>query len=417
MSSSKRLIKYFLIASVVVIILSLIALKMESLYDIRHGNGDGLILKHKIHSRLILIQCTSILITLALLLIRSKKDKVRNSGIIILSTLFFVFLIDLFFGLLAILKTEDSQIQKTYYSSKNKSGILTHNTIFDEQMGYKASEKELFAVNKLVKHKDTTIIYDVSYTFDEFSRRINPANPLSTIDKKFVLFFGGSITFGEGLNDHETLPYYFTSMDSSYKSYNYGFSGYGPNQMLRFMQDSGIWDQIGEKEGICIYVYIDDHIKRANGYLSCFTTFCTFAPYYKLNDSKLSYKGSFYKGRPVLNYLFFLLHNSNFLRYFHMDLPLARKQHIELTASLVEESYEVFTDHFEDGKFYLLIFPGSSDSIIHFIHNPHIQLLNYGSLFEDADPYKIHPPFENHPNARAFQLVSEKINEDLKTDN
>ena len=49
---------------------------------------------------------------------------------------------------------------------------------------------------------------------------------------KVGIFFGDSMCFGEGLNDNETIPYYFEKSNIDYRSINYGFMGHGPSHML-----------------------------------------------------------------------------------------------------------------------------------------------------------------------------------------
>ena len=52
-------------------------------------------------------------------------------------------------------------------------------------------------------------IYDVTYTIDSHGLRKTPGITASAAARSAFLFFGGSFTFGEGLNDDETLPYQF----------------------------------------------------------------------------------------------------------------------------------------------------------------------------------------------------------------
>lgn len=78
------------------------------------------------------------------------------------------------------------------------------------------------------------VVFDVTYTITPQGIR---ATPGSRPGGDTVLFFGCSFTFGEGVNDDETLPFYFArGTGFKYNVVNLGFHGYGPHQMLRSLQ-------------------------------------------------------------------------------------------------------------------------------------------------------------------------------------
>ena len=134
-------------------------------------------------------------------------------------------------------------------------------------------------------------VYDCLYTFDEYIRRITPSSD-KNFKTKFALFFGCSFTIGEGVNDDETMPHYFSEC-MPYMSYNYGFPGYGPQNMLAKLQDKGIRAEMPERDGILIYTFIDDHICRAIGSMRVYNEWATNLPYYILSNGKLTRKGLF----------------------------------------------------------------------------------------------------------------------------
>ncbi len=79
---------------------------------------------------------------------------------------------------------------------------------------------------------DGRVIYDTIYTIGDDGYRVTPDVPESG-DR--IVFYGDSFTFGEGLKDDETMPYYvarFTGRPIK----NYGFHGYGVQQALAIMQ-------------------------------------------------------------------------------------------------------------------------------------------------------------------------------------
>lgn len=132
-------------------------------------------------------------------------------------------------------------------------------------------------------------IYDVTYSLSS-GRRVTPnSNNFST---KYKLFLGGSFTFGEGLNDSETLPFYFNkSASDSFNIRNYGFHGYGTHQVHTIVKNQILKDtSFINSEGVDVYYwFINAHIFRANGY----SAWDEDGPYYTLNNGMLRHSGSF----------------------------------------------------------------------------------------------------------------------------
>ena len=75
------------------------------------------------------------------------------------------------------------------------------------------------------------IFVDKVYSIAEDGFRITPGSKKKYYKKK-INFFGGSFTFGWGLNDDETLPYFFQKDHQNWKVKNYAIGGYGIHQML-----------------------------------------------------------------------------------------------------------------------------------------------------------------------------------------
>lgn len=60
-----------------------------------------------------------------------------------------------------------------------------------------------------------------------------------------VLFFDDSLTFGEGVNDNQTMPYRVGMRSAgALRVYNFAFHGYGPHQMLAQIELGVVRDTI-----------------------------------------------------------------------------------------------------------------------------------------------------------------------------
>lgn len=118
---------------------------------------------------------------------------------------------------------------------------------------------------KMLKYGRT--IFDVIYTNNVYGLRIAPHDIYNFPFKsgfKDVIFFGCSFTYGEGVNDDESLPFLFEDKgQGKYKAYNFGFVGYGPQQMLRILESSMIDNIVSDKKPfIAIYQAMPDHVSR-----------------------------------------------------------------------------------------------------------------------------------------------------------
>jgi hypothetical protein len=108
-------------------------------------------------------------------------------------------------------------------------------------------------------------VYDAVYTFDSRALRISPPVASHGGDGS-ILFFGGSYTFGYGVNDDETLPYQAgLKTKGRYCVFNFGFEGYGPHQMLAALE-FGLVDSVVQGPALhVIYQAIYGHVKRVTG--------------------------------------------------------------------------------------------------------------------------------------------------------
>ncbi len=228
---------------------------------------------------------------------------------------------------------------------------ITHDTWkIDPVLGYKPAPG--IDVRSVLR-RNGAVLYDVGYTIDDRSRRVTPfADGPERV--RPVLFFGDSFTFGEGVEGDETVPADVARLVSWARPYNYGFSGYGPQEMLAKLQ-AGVADEIEGAAPIAVYTYLDFHIQRAIGSVKMGSRLA----YYALEgDGKLVRHGDFTTGRPVTAALYGLLGKSEAFKYFKADFPPIADRHIVTTFRIIEESRNAFMKAFPEGRFYVLVYPG-----------------------------------------------------------
>lgn len=132
-------------------------------------------------------------------------------------------------------------------------------------------------------------VYSVDYTIDPHLLRRTESCERGPA----IVFFGCSVTFGEGLNDAETLPQFFAdSLGRNKRVLNLGFGGYGPHQFLSEMQ-AGIFDPvIGDKPDLFVFVTAAFHVTRT----ACKPFWVRHAPRYVIENGEPVLKGACYEG-------------------------------------------------------------------------------------------------------------------------
>ncbi len=173
--------------------------------------------------------------------------------------------------------------------------------------------------------------------------------------EKFALFFGDSFVFGVGVNDDETLPYYFGRQAPEYRPYNYGVPGGSVQNMYYKLASEDLTEQVGESSGIAIYWFFGFHTNRVIGGMPGFNKWADKTACYEIENNHLEYKGNFREAHPYRAIVYDLLHFSNTCRYAKFNLPLVlRPKHFELTVFMLMDSIRRFKSQFPDGEFIIM---------------------------------------------------------------
>jgi len=205
------------------------------------------------------------------------------------------------------------------------------------------------------KESGNKVVFDATYTFDNLYRRVVPGQPQRT--DKFLVFFGGSQTFGEGLDDSDTIPAYVQQYAPSYRVYNYAYRGYGPHQMLKKLEMRNLRNELQESRGIAFFQYFSFHAPRVLGTMHYLSWAGAGAPYYRLNtQGQLEYAGSFASGRFFQTWLYWVMGKSAILKYFNVDLPAQlTNTDYDLVCETIKESRDKFLDQFPESRFIVII--------------------------------------------------------------
>lgn len=264
-----------------------------------------------------------------------------------------------------------------------------------------------------IKKAGDDIIYDVTYTLDAHHRRLTPVDNPAARDK-FLLFFGDSFTFGEGVADDETLPFYVAQQATTYQPYNYGLSGYGPQQMLAKLQSDTLPQEVNEATGAAIYIFIDAHVERAIGSMYVYNAWGDQMPFYTTTwGGDLVRRGNFKTGRPLVSALYELLAQSEIARYYQLNIPgTLRPAHYQQAARIIIAARDTFQQTYQSDQFYVVIYPDEGDyfeDIIPYFEAANLNILNYDEFMKLDPDQGLSIAGDGHPTGKANQIVAEKI--------
>lgn len=282
------------------------------------------------------------------LVIQSIFSIKKNYGFYIFKfVLIVLFCFELIFGLL--------NKKNVFNEHANSSNYI----IGDSILHYKIRPNCIKERSNLLMGKDT--VYDVYYTSDEYGRRIPSNEKLidSVTHKKHAIFLGCSFTFGDGLDDSSTFPFIFQKNYNAYKSYNYGVSGYAPNQIsLLFDKRVNTINNISvpQDSGFCLYTFIDDHLNRVYG-SSEYLFWGSKTPDVTVENNNLIWnKRPFY-----LLAIAWILNNSETMKYFKIKntYPHTYKFYKKFADLINYMAYKYLTIK-PKGVFYVGLYPGNS---------------------------------------------------------
>lgn len=287
----------------------------------------------------------------------------------------------------------------------------THSMMFDKDLGYKPKPDTSHTGTRT---KDGKIIYSIKYSTDANSLRITPLDTIKP-RTKYAQFYGCSMTFGEGVQSNETIPYYFGKYDSTYRPYNFAYSGYGPHQMLARLQTENVKKIVKENTGIGFYIYINDHVNRVLGTMTNYSYNGGQAPYFHEVNNQLKHDGLFKEGRKVRSWIFEQLLKSNILKLFKIGYPFKiTEQDYELTAEVMAEASRDYKKQFGNDNFYVIIYPTTINSslIISLLKQKGVKVLDYSKLFDPLQKgYAI--PYDEHPTALANEILIQQLVKDI----
>lgn len=301
----------------------------------------------------------------------------------------------------------------SYFSYNNTAGIARYKGEYftsNEILGYTPTKGKATTSKKYIGQQ---LLYDVSYTINDSGLRISSTSePLH--NHQCVLFFGGSYTFGEGVEDYETMPYIVQKL-SKYQVYNFGFHGYGPHQMLSAIQHGMVEDIINCQPRVVIYQATCGHVARSAG----FSPWDKHGPKYILQSkNSISYVGPFDNGRinKIIRIVKQLLTKSFVYKKYFIKKASINENDVKLFIEIVDFSQNLLKEQYPGVEFHLIYWDNTDNKfnkmVIEGLKSKNVNLHFISQILPDYSINKsryVISSYDAHPNYVAHQHIAQYV--------
>lgn len=265
------------------------------------------------------------------------------------------------------------------------------------------------------------LLYDATYTIDSNGLRIGPVLGGSDKLQEGVLFFGCSFTFGVGVDDNQTMPYLVGKLShGEYRTYNFGFPGYGPHQMLAQLENRTEEGIPGCKPKFAVYQAICAHVERAIGKAS----YDLHGPRYSLKlDGQVGLTGHFDDMDKGVSFAHALALISNELEQSLIVQRIERKHSysnndIDLYVRIVDAARTVFESRYPGSRFYVIFWDDAehkdktTNAILNGLYAKGIRVHLISRILPDLinseSKYQLNE-YDGHPNPLAYELIAKYL--------
>jgi hypothetical protein len=361
----------------------------------------------------------------ALFLIASITEKKLSIKIILfnMAAIILIFgFFELYFWRVAIYKLTYHQSAADPYRIEG----IKYDPVEDDILGYALRKNSSRTVKYYYNDK---VIYNVKYTIDKNGLRISP--PPRKLNAPAILFFGDSYTYGEGVNDDETMPY-LTGIYTAgeYAIYNFGIHGHGPQHMLAEI-DHGIVDSVlTHKPQFAIYQAIPEHVERLKGLYPWLMK----GPHYTLNENGEIIPSSIsiplwtrikdkipllarIEDHIVQKSFFYNTIDRRILTMKKSNNKDTRENDVNTFVGVIDKSKNLLAKKYQGIEFHVIFWDNSySKDIIEALEKKGIKIHKVSSILKSDDfwefekkstPYRI--PYDGHPSALTHKIMARYV--------
>jgi hypothetical protein len=244
-------------------------------------------------------------------------------------------------------------------------------------------------------------LYRVTYTITDGGVRRTRGN----VRGDTWLFMGCSYTFGDGVEDDETLPSRFSEqLGWNANVVNLGVSGYGAHHVLRLLE-TGRLGGVAPPVKHVIYQAIQAHVARTAGRFR----WGLDGPAYRISGDSVRYDGPLH-GRTFVR-VFKIAQRSDLLRFLIDRLYFQREptvREIEVYARIVERAGALAKEKL-GARFTVLYWDTNgqtTDPIFERLAATGLPIVRATSLVPLGELNKLRIPHDNHPTPEVYRRLA-----------
>jgi len=246
---------------------------------------------------------------------------------------------------------------------------------------------------------------EIIYTINKFGHR--KSYTVKNNLNRCVVFYGGSIIFGQSVNDEESLSYkIFEKSNKKLSTFNFAFNGYGPHQFLSKLENNFTKQLRSCKKIDFIYLYIDDHIGRIAGKRS----WGDQSPRYVVNDHGVIQKKFFshYPYKIIMKFRKHMRNSKTFSLIYDVDKVSMHDQ--VLFTEIINSIEDKINLKFNNSNFLYLVWDKKKN------HNLLVKKFLKNKQFLEIENLNIPDEYQNnkmpgdyHPTKEFYDILSDYI--------
>jgi hypothetical protein len=252
-------------------------------------------------------------------------------------------------------------------------------------------------VTKLVNGKT---VYKVTYTLNKDDIRISKASGKKG-KSKHALLIDGSVAFGEGLNDDETITHHLNESSKIFEAYEIGFLGHGlQHNWLRFKERT-LHKIIPYKSGVAIFILNGQDVRRLVGTFDHLTYAGDFPHIVEVSEGIYEHKGTFATAGTFLQQMAikYCLPFDFCKNWMKMMTGQPTEDELEKTARFFNSMVALYRDEFRSEDM-VIIWTGTPERAEIFQKYTNLRVIHY-------DSYDRYP--DQHPTAKGAKQIADLI--------
>ena len=262
--------------------------------------------------------------------------------------------------------------------------------------------------NLLRLTKAGEVVFDLPFKINSNATRGGFVNQTKNKSNS-IHFIGCSYTFGTGVRDDETLPSYIAKKMADVQTFNHGFSGSTPVEILLKFQKVLPEEIVGTKRTF-IYTFIDDHVRRHALSLPYVGRWGKWKQVFKRKNETYEPIGVYKDLFPLKTAVYDFLTGSGimYLLYPFRNPPLSIEEKKDLihVYKLMERQSRLL-----GGDFLVLIWPGVviKDWMIDGLREAGIAYLDLSQMDLYSHTKVPYIPVDLHPSPEGFAVVGNRL--------